>query len=416
VKLSLFLTLPWLALGALYLFLSSDDSVQQRRISKLKEFRALIANQLGPGFMSGNFPEMAELEFSHGKELSTLKYSFDTELQQETQKLWKVYKPDYGAVVVMEAETGRILVLSSHEQNDQGNNWALKASFPAASTFKLVTAAASVEKLNFSPEVLLRFNGGNHTLYKRNVFDKNENRWTQKVTLKEAFARSINTVFGKLAVNDLEPGWLADYAMKFGFNRFWLSEIPFDTGYAAIPDNKDFHLAEISSGFNRITKMSPLQGALMASVVAANGQSFVPYIVDEVISQRGEPLFHAQPLSLGEVIAPETAKKLQVLMEETVRSGTSHGAFRALVRDPRFRNVKMGGKTGSLYNDKPYGKTDWFIGYAKPETGRTLVISALTVHADKWTVRSSELAKLILRKGMSIAYRHQNSKVAMTGQ
>ena len=54
-------------------------------------------------------------------------------------------------------------------------------------------------------------------------------------------------------------------------------------------------------------------------------------------------------------------------------------------------DLEVGGKTGSLTGNHPKGKYDWFVGYAK-RGDRSLGLAVLTIHEEKWTVKSSYLA------------------------
>ncbi|MCK6596937.1 MAG: penicillin-binding protein, partial [Bdellovibrionaceae bacterium] len=79
-----------------------------------------------------------EIEFAlkenDSQEKYSVEYNLDPRLQKEADGLFKRYKPDYGAVVLMEATTGKILALSSFQKDDQkAPNLALRASYPAAS-------------------------------------------------------------------------------------------------------------------------------------------------------------------------------------------------------------------------------------------------------------------------------------------
>src|SRR5262249_41016363 len=62
---------------------------------------------------------------------AVLQYSFDPQLQEEMETLFKQYRPDYGAFVAMDAATGQILsIVSFSEKSDMTENMAFRASFP----------------------------------------------------------------------------------------------------------------------------------------------------------------------------------------------------------------------------------------------------------------------------------------------
>lgn len=328
-----------------------------------------------------------------------LEYSFDARLQETMEALFKNYRPDYGAFVAMDAETGRVLSMVSYSAHkDFKGNLALRATFPAASVFKMVTAAAAIETHRLSPDSLIAFNGANHTLYRSNILRDKVNRWTRSISLKSAFAQSINTVFGKLGAYTVGPEELKNYADRFGFNRRIASDLPLEQGRAPIPDDP-WGLAETASGYTRENTMSPLQGALMAAAVVNGGTMMEPYFVRSVYSRDGKELYRAQPRMSAQAINAGTADEIRMLMHETVVRGTSRGAFRGFFKR-EFTNLKVGGKTGSLTGTSPKGKYDWFVGYGD-DGFRRVAVAALTIHERLWRVKSSYLARRALETTFS---------------
>ncbi len=327
-----------------------------------------------------------------------IKYTLQAEVQKESDMLLNRYRPDYAAIVMMDAKTGRILAMSTFEKaNAQGANLALRATFPAASIFKVITASAAVDKAGVSPEHRIAFNGGNYTLYKKNVLSDKVNRWTRFITLKEAFARSINTAFGRLSLESLEPKDLSEYASRFMFNEFIPADFAVESSQATVPTEKGFALTEVASGFNRFNTLSPVHGAMIASTILNEGKMMIPYIVDSLENENGEQIYKAQALERGQIIRPESAEKVRQMMEQTVLSGTSRKTFRKIIRDKKFREVEMGGKTGHFSGLNPKGRTDWFVGYASDGEDK-IAIAAITVNIRKWTVKSSALGEMMFRK------------------
>ena len=84
--------------------------------------------------------------------------------------------------------------------------------------------------------------------------------------MKNAFAKSVNPVFGKLGALYLGKDGLESYARAFGFNHPINFEISLSPSETVITD-EPYQWAEIASGFNRQTKMSPVHGALIAATI-----------------------------------------------------------------------------------------------------------------------------------------------------
>lgn len=322
---------------------------------------------------------------------AVVQYSFDPKLQESMEGLFRSYGPDYGAFVAMDAVTGRVLAMVSYSRDPSvHDNLALRSTFPSASVFKVVTAAAALEEHKLSPDSLIQFNGANHTLYRGNILKTSTTRWSRYLSLKEAFAKSVNTVFGRIGAYTVGPEKLRVYADRFGFNRHIASDLPMHEGSAPISQDA-WSMAQTASGYTRENTMSPMQGALMAAAVANDGVMMEPYVVQSVHDQEGTPIYQAEPRVSTITVDAATAGEIRSLMNETVTHGTSRKSFRGFFKGD-LKQLDVGGKTGSLTGTDPRGKYDWFVGFADAGTHR-IAVAALTIHQKLWRVKSSYLAR-----------------------
>lgn len=392
------LTLPLLIVSFLMLSrtgsTSSDRAPQSFGEAETSIDKQLLAEQLGPAVQKNIFPDEIELPIDGSQKKVDVSYALDESMQEQMNKLLAQYHPDYGVFVAMDAKTGRILSMNSFSasQPDSGN-LALQARFPAASIFKIVTASAAIDLRKARAETIVPFNGANHTLYKRNVEDTRVNRWTRKMSMREAFARSVNVFFGKLGLFIVGPENLKTYADRFLFNHPIHADVPVEMGETRFTAEDPWSVVSAASGFTRDTTMSPLHGAMMAAAIANDGVMMEPYIIEGLRDESGALMYEAQPRQASVVVDVKTAEELRELFHETVRSGTSRKSFRQIVRGRAHDDVEFGGKTGSLTGTNPQGKCDWFVGYARFGDQR-IAVAALTVNEKKWRVKSSMLAKL----------------------
>jgi len=376
----------------------SEEIVREERVKSQLEQRTDIAKTIGDSVRQNKLPENVEMQWDGKAVKAQVHLGLDKEMQKEAEKLLKTYKPDYAAIFMMDAVTGRVLAMSSFQKdNPTAENWNLKANFPAASVFKVVTATAAVDKAGVSPQHKINFNGGNYTLYRKNVMSEKVTKWTRAITLKEAFARSINTAFGRLSLESLHPVDINDYANRFMFNQEIPADFPVDMGVAYVPPEKSYELTEVASGYNKTNRMSPVQGAMIAAAVANDGKMVIPYLVQNITDETGKTLYQAETLDNGHIMTAESASKVRELMEETVTAGTSRKSFKKLVRNKKFKTIEMGGKTGHLTGENPRGRVDWFVGYAMDETNK-IAIAAVSVNKEKWTVKSAELGQNMFKK------------------
>jgi cell division protein FtsI/penicillin-binding protein 2 len=221
------------------------------------------------------------------------------------------------------------------------------------------------------------------------------------MSFKEAFGASINPVFGKLGAYQLGQEVMTDSAERFFFNRSIPFDFPVDRSIVDVPDD-DFGLAEIASGFNKRTRISPLHAALLVSAVANDGVMMRPWIVKRVLQEDGKVLYRGKPAKLADSIRRETAEDLRILMQETVMSGTCRRSFQRLRRKKAFSNVELGAKTGTINDPSGQFKCDWLTAYAIP-TDRTegICVAVMGVHGEKLGIRAVKLGRIILNYYLS---------------
>ncbi len=330
-----------------------------------------------------------------GGERLALKTSIDPALQKYILGMLRRSRTQSAAVVALRPDDGRILAMASFDRGGNRENLCLKADFPAASLFKVISAAAALEAAGFTPDQNVFFYGRKHTLYKGQLRHRT-GKYTTRTSFRQAFASSINSVFGKLGIYDLGQVVMTEYAARFFFNRQIPFDLPIGISSIKVPDD-NFGLAEIASGFNRKTLISPLHAALIASTVANNGVMMTPWLVERISIESGNVLYEGRPAILASPISRGTAKDLKTLMRETVRSGTCRKAFQKVRRKKAFKGVYLGAKTGTINDKMDRFKYDWLVAFVLPQdSARALCIAILDVHGEKLGIRASELGKYII--------------------
>jgi len=326
-------------------------------------------------------------------------YSLDTALQKYCRILLQRYHPLYGAVVAIDPATGAVRALVSYINEGEpylGKDLYCRNLFPAASIFKTVTAAGAIEKGKLNSESMLKQVGRNHTLYRFQLEEELKNY--REVSLVDAYAYSINPVFGRMGLYILEADGMAKYAEKFGFGQPIPFELETDEARFVPPDTQHT-LAELASGFNQQTRISPLFGALIASAVAENGAMPRPTLVDSVtVFGTGARIYRKEPGTWRTAIKAETARELKEMMGAVARYGTARKSFRTLRHTSAFDAFEYGGKTGNIDHDS-IGRVDWFVGFARDprDSGNRLAVGIVTVHGPNWTVHSSYLGAELCR-------------------
>ena len=330
----------------------------------------------------------------------TVESSIDTDLQSYILRLLETSNTVRAAVVVMQPDDGRILAMVSYDSEAKGESLCLKADYPAASLFKIISAAAALDSAGFSPEKEVTFVGRKHTLYKNQLKNK-KSKYEATISFKRAFASSINSVFGKLGIHDLGYEAMTKSAKNFFFDRSIPFDFPVGKSEIFIPED-DFGLAELASGFNKGTTISPLHAALLSSAVANDGVMMKPWVVERVTNGEGQVLYEGHESKMGVSVSPETARALRVLMKDTVIHGTCRKAFFRERRKKVYKNVELGAKTGTINDRNDEFKYDWLTAYVVPKNGRKdICIAVLGIHGKILGVRANRLGRSIIRYYLS---------------
>ncbi len=320
--------------------------------------------------------------------------TLDPDLQAHLEGVFRRYEVPYGAAVAIEPSTGRVLAYVSHSSaNPDAGDLARDPTPPSASVFKVITAAALVDR-GVAANTKVCYGGGLRRLTAADLAD-NPKRDRSCATLSEAMGGSINAVFAKLADRHLDGATLERYAEAFGFGHALPFDAPTRASRSEVPQDR-LEFARTAAGFWHM-HMSPLHGALIASTVANGGVMQRPGIIERVMGEDGRELRRFEPKAFRSVIPRSTARVLGTMMQRTVTHGTSRKAFYDLAGRPFLPGIKVAGKTGSLASERPYRAYNWWVGYA-PMDKPKIAVSALVVNTPKWRIKGSYVGREALRR------------------
>ncbi len=352
-----------------------------------------------PGITTPRFEKIVGGKYVEDNQLGKFCYTIDPALQIWTWEYLRTHRPAYASFIALEPQSGRILVLADYAQENPfyPRIWQ-KASYPAASIFKLVTAAAALEKglLEYNSKVLFR--GNQYLLTPQKL---QENKRERLIYFDEALGKSNNVVFGRVASKLIGAQSLRQFSIAFGFNQPLPFDFPLEQSKALIPE-ESYELARCGAGFGEVT-LNPLHAALIASLIANRGAMVRPYLVATLINHQNQKIYEAQTAVIEQPISPKTALDLTRMMIRTVEDGTAAKTFQPL--EKKFlKNVTICGKTGHLSGQNPPGLYDWFIGFAPVENPR-IAFSVLIInqngHKVKGTILAREFLKEFFRDGLN---------------
>jgi peptidoglycan glycosyltransferase len=299
------------------------------------------------------------------------------------------------AVVAMDPKTGAILAIAGKSPTIQ--NIEYHAGFPAASLFKVVTAAAAVEEVGIDPYTPISFRGGTYTLNQFNYLP-NPRSDRRVMSVGEAMGRSCNPVFGQIGIKYLDGSILARYANRFGFNRSLGFEASLDASTAEIPAEDLYELSRTAAGFGEI-RISPIHAAAVVSGIANGGLLPKPRIIDRIVTVDGVTLEQTRPEALQRIVQPSTASAVLEMMRYTTTIGTSRREFMP-GGQPALGAIDVAGKTGTLSGNNPPGLNNWFIGVA-PSRNPEIAVAVITVDATH-SSKASRLGRLVMQRFFNI--------------
>jgi penicillin-binding protein A len=311
-----------------------------------------------------------------------------------------------GAVVALDPTTGKILAmvstpsydpnkLASHDSSEIQKayeaytkdkqepllNRALRQIYPPGSVFKVIDAAAALKKGIKADQAIKAPNSYWPLEPKRTTacpadlsapcvenFQGETCQNGRTATLTFALAKSCNTAFAALAVEQLGPQALKSQAEAFGIDGSQL-RVPMTVAPSTIGTDADLNdnaaLAQTAFG-QRDVRISPLQGAMISAAVANNGTVMKPYIVQAELRPNLSALNTTQPQQLSQAIDPTADEDLIKMMEDVVTSPEGTGGPANITEFGS--TVVVGGKTGTadvgVTSASKVEPDAWFSGFA----------------------------------------------------
>lgn len=295
-----------------------------------------------------------------------------------------------GAVVALNPSTGAVLAmysfpsydptpLASHNQSEVREAWELlnldparpmlprayRETFAPGSTFKVVTAAAALER---EPDLVTKSYPTLRTLdLPRSEADlPNFGGGACGGALPELLRVSCNTGFGQMGL-DLGAENLVETAEAFGFNDRPPVDLP-AVARSAIPPVEEFERNEPALAKSAIgqqdVRSTPLQMALVAAAIGNGGSVPAPHVMFEVRDDEGEVVRRSEPREWKRAMSPEGAAALRDMMVAVVNSGTGRRAA--------LPGIQVAGKTGTAQTvgDNAHA---WFISFAPADAPQVAV-------------------------------------------
>lgn len=328
--------------------------------------------------------------------------TLDNGMQRAAERLLRGAKPVEGAIVAIDPKTGKLLTFAAITASGSSHEVLTQARLPAASLFKVVTTTSLFENTDVSLQDQVCINGGMHGIERRHL-EPAHGPGTECGRFAWALGHSKNAVFAQLATRLLTREDLLKTAERLGFN----AKLPLDdgdeqaeVGKLTVPYN-DLEFARAAAGFQG-SSLSPVGAAYLMTLIARGGEPVALRLHDAVPASVGADAEHdAEPeAAVPRPAAPfsaRTAQRLTRMLEVTVETGTSRGAFTAPDGKRYLPGLRVAGKTGTLRPDAGEDTmTSWFVGFA-PSRNPEIVVSVMLVNGHTYRRKANELARDLLR-------------------
>ena len=348
------------------------------------------------------FLEKLANEFKDQKNMGdTVITTLDANLQQTA---YSALGDNKGAVVVMEASTGKILAMVSKpafDPNTVSENWealnaddssspllnrATQGAYAPGSTFKVVTALEYMREnsayANYSYDCNGEITADGTTIH---CFDSTAHG---TVDLRLSMAYSCNSSFANIGLS-LDKSAYRKTAEELLFNKALPSVLPYSKSKFKIDKNSssaDMMMTAMGQGE---TQVSPYHMALSTAAVANGGTLMEPYLVDSITNYTGTQVSKHKPSSYGKLMDSSEAAQLKEYMKAVVDEGTA-----TMLSGESY---SVAGKTGTAeYSSDKEKSHSWFMGFTNVDNPE-LVISVIVEGYDgNAGARAVPIAKQVL--------------------
>jgi penicillin-binding protein 2 len=320
--------------------------------------------------------------------------TIDSRLQERLEEL--IAERGAGAAIVMDVNDGSVICAVSLPQFDPNKfavgikqdewdtlslaedkplfNRFLLATYPPASTMKIISLHAILTNRLVNPSEALVYCTGSHRFGNR-IFKCWKSWGHGYVDLHEGLVQSCDSYFFEVA-KTLDVDVLAGSCRQFGLGSRTGIDLPNET-QGLVPDrayyNQRYGKGKWTQGLvlNTIIGQgeyltSVIQMCRAAAAVANGGYLVTPHVIEEI---EGEPNT-AYPRKKVSGLSGMTLTFIRRAMEGVVHGEDGTG------RSSRVAGMRAAGKTGTAQN--PHGEDHaWFIGYAPandPEVAIAVVV------------------------------------------
>jgi len=319
--------------------------------------------------------------------------------------------PRMGAIVVLRPATGEVLAMVSYpwydpniflrgerseyqalilDSNRPFLNRAIQASYPPASSFKIVMTTGILGENAFPVDRTVECPGeidfGNR-VWRCHVRRPGHGR----LNLHHALAQSCNIYYWQVGRDHLGVEQIVSYAQNFGFGTATGIDLPGEVeGFIPTPywKSRRFHERWVAGDTMNMsvgqgwTQVTPIQMANMVAMVVNDGIIYQPHILKEVRDPvSGEIDSASEPKVLHRsTIDPKVFEVVRRDMRGVITEGTARFPL-------NIRGIQIAGKTGTGEVGIQDRWHSWFAAYApynSSDPDEQIVVSVIVEATNRW--------------------------------
>jgi peptidoglycan glycosyltransferase len=320
-----------------------------------------------------------------------------------------------GAVVALEPRSGAVRVMASSPGFDPNSlkstataariksdpsgrliNRATQFGYAPGSTFKVLTASAAIDSGAFTPSSTV--SGRNDVPISGVPLQNDQNESFGQITLTEALAKSVNTVWAQVAER-LGKRTMTRYMERFGFDSkpqldYPASQMSSSGEYSGerllSPRSSRVDVGRMGIGQDKL-EVTALQMCEVASAVANHGTLMRPHMTSRIVDPEGRTVQVIGPHVQSVVMKPSTATAVTGMMEAVVKEGTGTSA--------QIPGIQVAGKTGTA--ETQIGNTInnvWFIAFAPAAAPRVAVAVTLQAVPGQGAAFAAPIAREVMER------------------
>jgi cell division protein FtsI (penicillin-binding protein 3) len=288
-----------------------------------------------------------------------------------------------GVCIVLRPQTGEILAMAVVPEFNPNIFWQYKPRdwrnravtdcYEPGSTLKAFLLAAALEEGVVTPKTIFNCERGKYRIGRYVIHDSKPYGMLR--------VRDIVKVSSNIGAIKMGQRLGADrfhsYLQRFGFGERSGIDLPGERAGILKPVGEISVLGHNTRYFGQGISTSPLQLAMAFGAIANGGHLMKPFIVKSILDQHGKVIREFGPVVRRDVISPETARTVRMILEDVTKEGGT--APKAAIE-----GYRVAGKTGTAQKVDPAERTysdekfvAFFGGFAPLDSPAVVILVAL---------------------------------------